>query len=1004
MSELKLRLRLSIIFMLLLQFGGIYAQMETKIDSLRQVIAKAESAAEKVEPMKALFLILINQSPEEAGEVANELEAMAKANELAEAHVLARFFVSQLYQRQSKFDSLNIITSEGIKLAEKQGFAMLTGQFYNMRGIYHEKAGMLDSAIYYYEKALPFDGVKRLAIYNNLGVAYNRKKDLYRSIEYLLQGMEEAKKEKNINAQAVLANNIGGTFSHLGFYDKMETYCLWSIELKDQIGDERGKLFALTNLLDADVSLKKHRDYLKQAQQIAAQIKDPFFISLFKEKEAEVLLKEGAYQQAIALALPLYEEGKKEADLNFIQTLGVLTDASLALEKVDQAQKYAEALMVEAQNIGSVDYLQYARERQLAVYQKIGDFTEYGKIAQVYYPLSDSLNRASNLNKLAYMDAELRDIEQEKKIALLNASLNQKEIRRYWIIAVATLIALILSLFVYFRTKQVRTQKLLIEQEQKTTRKLAAVNEELKNLDQMKSRFFTNISHELRTPVTLIATPVTHLLQQYNGQMHKEVKRSLEMVGKNARKLLALVEELLEFSRLDAGKSGQSPSPTHLHSFFKQLFSAYESLAELKHINYQFSFHAKEEMWLQLDQKQVGKIVNNLLSNALKFTPEGGTVSIEVDTTDNQLLQITVADNGRGILPEDLPLVFDRYFQTKSKNLPTEGGTGIGLAFSNELAKLLDGKLEVESQWGQGSTFRLYLPAIEAAAGLEKPTVVLTEKQPLPLPDPDEAETSIIPLSGRSKILIVEDNLDMQQLITTLLGDTYDYVLVNNGQEAWNLLKTNDPSTQDISLILSDVMMPQMDGYALLNHIKQHDRWANYPVIMLTARASEKDKLKALRKGVDDYLTKPFSPAELMARIQNLLNNYHQRQAVQEEMIPVKPQFARATSLDQTWLEEIETIALNALERQIDLNANYLANEMAISARQLSRKVKALTGLSIGRYIQEIKLQKARYLLESKSLGTIAEVVYACGFKSPSYFAQLFSQHFGKLPSDFMQD
>ncbi|MCB9347151.1 MAG: response regulator [Lewinellaceae bacterium] len=296
---------------------------------------------------------------------------------------------------------------------------------------------------------------------------------------------------------------------------------------------------------------------------------------------------------------------------------------------------------------------------------------------------------------------------------------------------------------------------------------------------------------------------------------------------KNGRKLGRLVEELLELSRLEAQKASLKEQPTPLVSFCRQLFSAYHSGAALKAIDYSFHSELPEDAHFWVDRNRLEKVINNLLSNALKFTPKEGrvqlTASIQEEDGPAPQLLITVTDTGRGIPPEDLPHIFERYFQTRREGISTEGGAGIGLALSKELAQLMNGSLSVESEWGQGARFCLRLPARKATPAKEtegfdpvaEPVFPDEQKagSPAAVPSNDDG-------SPRSKVLIVEDNRDMQQLLLQLLADEYDCILANHGAEAWAVLEAENTTVQDIELILSDVMMPEMDGYTLLEKIK----------------------------------------------------------------------------------------------------------------------------------------------------------------------------------------
>ncbi len=542
------------------------------------------------------------------------------------------------------------------------------------------------------------------------------------------------------------------------------------------------------------------------------------------------------------------------------------------------------------------------------------------------------------------------------------------------------------------RTRKIREDKALIEKQAR----------ELQQLDEMKSRFFTNISHELRTPITLIRAPLENLIGKHGDSLDERIRRSLKLVLNNAGKLSGLVEELLELSSLEAKKTSLKETPTPLAPFCRRLFSAYEPGAALKDIDYRFHSTLEESANFLLDRNRLEKIINNLLSNALKFTPEKGSVRMGLRREGTALL-ITVEDNGRGIPPEDLPHLFERYFQTRRDDIATEGGTGIGLALSRELAQLMQGQLSVESQWGAGACFTLRLPAREAPP----------EAKPAPLPEITETAARevqpVIPAAGngpKTKIMVVEDNPDMQELIHTLLADSYDCVLANNGAEAWSWLEMENPEIADIELILSDVMMPEMNGYTLLERVKAHERWQKLPAVMLTARSAEEDKLQALRMGVDDYLLKPFSPEELKARLNNLISNYRARRALLASMSPPPGKgasfdFEPATPANTAWLKEVEEAAKEALDKGLKLNTALLAEKAFLGERQFARRLKALTGLTPNGYILEVKLQKARYLLETQAFTTVSEVAHASGFSSGSYLAKVFQEHFGKKPGDY---
>jgi len=895
-------------------------------------------------------------------------------------------------------ETLVYYTEKGLNLASQLEVDTVIGKVYQLRAQYHDDYGLGDSAIFYYKKALEKLPVREAGgINSNIGLVYNRIQDYSNSIRYFEIAMNLAQQQENVGMQAQVATNLGIVFDNLGRTQKAKEYYLRAIDLRHKEGNKAKTLSSYYNLgLLELLPVKERYEYFEEGMALARELQSAFAIQMYLSLKAKIKWKEEKYDEMLAIAEPLYRDSVLQGAHLERVVLDDLAAAHVGLQNWDEARKLALELEKIGKTPQNFHALQNARRHLLKIYDATGEYQKYNEIAKAYYPAQDSLDDVNAQHEIAFLDAELRDVEQEQEIEQLNTTLKQRQVRRNWIIAVSLLVALVLSLLIYLRSRQVAHQKRIIDKEQQVSRELSRVNDELKQLDQLKSRFFTNISHELRTPLTLISTPVQSLLRK--PESLSSSSEELQLVAKNTQKLQQLVEELLELSRIEAGKSELALSPVPLNSFCRQLFSAFESAAALKQINYQFESSLSEEATALLDKKRVAKIINNLLSNAFKFTDTGGEVKCEIGTSD-EILMITVADTGRGIQPDDLPYVFDRYFQTKSKDMPTEGGTGVGLALARELAELHEGNLAVKSEWGKGTVFTLILPFVP---NTENEVVVQKEidadRQIMEVPE--ATITDVVPEEeNMKKILIVEDNPDMQKLLQQILEEEYRLVFAGDGQEAWDLLSANDDRVKEINLILSDVMMPRMDGHALLEKIKGHEFWQQVPAVMLTAKASEESRLQALRMGIDDYLLKPFSPEELIARLHNLIDKYEQRQDLKH--LGLNIDFEEAPSANQSWLKEMETICMDALDKKIPLNSQHLSSSIYISERQLLRKLKSLTGMSIKQYIQEVKLQKGKYLLENNTYTTVSEIAYACGFNSPGYFSTLYERRFGKRPTAY---
>ncbi|MCP4441296.1 MAG: response regulator [Aureispira sp.] len=543
-----------------------------------------------------------------------------------------------------------------------------------------------------------------------------------------------------------------------------------------------------------------------------------------------------------------------------------------------------------------------------------------------------------------------------------------------------------LEAIVYKRTEQVEKDKKTIEQQAK----------DLQALDKVKTRFFANISHELRTPLTLILGPLSYLLDNPNALNQPATIQKLQTMQKNGKSLLNLIEEILDLSKLESHKLALHEEPTLLHSFLSRIFSTFKSHAQHLGIHYQFNYTLDHNLTLALDRNKSSKIINNLLSNALKFTKKGGLVKLSVYEETNTLY-IKVTDTGKGIHPDDLPHVFDRFFQAKNEAQIALGGTGIGLSLAKELATLMNGNLTVESIQGAGSSFLFTMPIkiVDLQYSFFPQINLASEEQ-----NQDEQLLT----NKEFTILLVEDNSEMRNFVGSLLLPYYHLLTASNGKKALELLESNK---NQINLIISDIMMPEMDGFEFLEQLKAHDSFRNIPIVMLTARAAEHDKLKALTIGVDDYLTKPFSVGELLARTKNLLINYQERQLWQQQYTEIEKQESDKSKIevlpktiskeDLKWIKRVEDFVQNNLSKTIDNEG--LAKEFNQSARHFSRQLKKITGLPSAKYVKTIRLQTARTYLEQNTYTSIKEIAYTLGFASVSSFSKAYKQHFGKSPS-----
>ena len=562
-----------------------------------------------------------------------------------------------------------------------------------------------------------------------------------------------------------------------------------------------------------------------------------------------------------------------------------------------------------------------------------------------------------------------------------------------FILLVVFAFILVIPLIVFLRFRQLRISKERLEQ------RVEQATEELREMDRLKSRLFSNVSHELRTPLSLILGPINTVLKRFPQE--KQAASYLELARNNGQKLQQLITEILDLGKLESGKLQLQEKSLDFSAFIQKLSASFHALAETQQLDFQVETDFPADSHILCDKAMLERILNNLLSNAIKFTPRGGRISLQGTVGSEQsydqklptanYLLLTVSDTGPGIHADDLPHIFDRYYQARENGESWSGGTGIGLALSKELAELMGGTLSVASVWGQGTTFRLLIPwkPTEATETVVTPEEVHEAKSPSLFPKLSEQS------SPSANILIVEDNDDLRQYLESLLTPYFRVVTARNGKEGLEKLE----ELFSIDLVLTDLMMPQMDGMALLDAMKKDQQLRQLPVVMLTAKTGLTEKLQALRLGVHDYLTKPFEEEELLARIENLLAWAKVRTSAEASPEPEMPTVSY--SHEEEWLEKINTW-LKENFQETNIKISDWAEAFHISESHFRRKLKQLTGLTPQQYLQEYRLKTARQLLERQAFPTVAQVAVHTGFSTPDYFSTVFQKRFGKLPSAYL--
>ena len=507
-----------------------------------------------------------------------------------------------------------------------------------------------------------------------------------------------------------------------------------------------------------------------------------------------------------------------------------------------------------------------------------------------------------------------------------------------------------------------------------------------KKLTELKFRFFTNVSHELRTPLTLILTPLQNLQRKLNDADKQTIQSQLSVMETNAQRLLSLVNRLLDFRKFEMGQQKLELSKGDFYAFVSEVCQTFQPLSREKSIGLGCAI-PNQSLYIYFDKTIIQHLLSNLLSNAFKFTPAGGHINVTIQQPDEEHVLIQVSDTGCGIAEKDLPHIFDRFYQSTAAALSSNPGTGIGLNMVKGMVDLYQGTIRVESHVGKGTTFYITLPSqlqgeAEETKQEEEPTpteTVATEVK-------DEAAT----------LLIVDDNDEFRQFLAGELAQQYHILQAADGEQALQVIAKNN-----VDLVISDVMMPNIDGMELCKRIKQDVSTSHIMVILLTARTAEEIKIEGFRAGTDDYLSKPFNMEMLELRIEHLLELRRQRNENFQRGEDVNINAVALNAIDQKFMAD----AMAAVERNMDnelYDVDQLASDVCMSRSTLYRKLVSLTGQKPTEFIRTIRLKKAAQLIREGNY-SLTDIGYMCGFSSASYFYRCFKKQYGVQPGAYLK-
>lgn len=858
-------------------------------------------------------------------------------------------------------------------------------------------------------------------------VAYYIKEDYEASIDNCKKAIERYRTTDNQDNELIALDFLGTVYRTIGLPEKSVEYKLQSLEMAEIMGDTLGIAYANYNLstvffdLGDTVNIKKHllaaidianntEEYsllsncystyatiqkestekllaLQQALGYAEKAGSDYFLIPIFQNLASYYFQEKQWEEAINYSKRAYRLSKAFEDSHSLaesaNTLGNLYKNSGVL---DSALFFLNQAVDISNSNGFKIELEDSYYFLAELYQKRNNSSEALKYLSLAYTVRDSVYNDKITEQIQTNAAKFEYEKNQRIISEQELAISKAKYNRNVLLFVALLLlAVVTSIYQWYlrrQQKQKQRAELAFAQQQ-------AEADRLRELDELKTNFFTNISHELRTPLTLILSPLADIQNQVKAI---PIREKLGVIRTNAQRLLGLVNEIMDLAKVEAGKLELQQSKIDLQALVKRNVFSFESLAQIRRVQLELDY-APGAITVFTDRNKLEKIIQNLISNAIKYTRAGGRVNVRVQQEEEQFT-FEVEDTGQGISPSDLSRVFDRFYQVKQGSL--QGGTGVGLALARELAELMGGTLTASSIVGKGSIFTLNIP-MQVLSPSQQEEVLKQEVKEIVEDSKKSYDTVFAPITiagEKPRLLIVEDNPDMGKYLVQILEGQYQCVLATDGEEAIKQLKNGR-----FDCITSDVMMPNMDGFELRAAINQNKDWKQIPFLLLTARYLEADKIKGFQLGIDDYVTKPFSTLELQARIQNLVANKLEREAFAKN--EGKEREELRSSVGEQFVRQAEQAVLSSLGDP-HFEVADLAKAVNYSSKQLARLLKKYTGLSSVNFILEVRLQKARELLEKRLCTTVTQAQIEVGISSNSYFTRKFTERFGKNPSAFL--
>ncbi len=957
----------------------------------RQKLSQQDSATYSF--LKQQMARYINPKPDSSLHFINELRKFTQKKKYAIGLVETDYLMANYFKRIQQYDSVVVYFEKSLQKSKKINYQKGIAVSYN--GICRVKylQGKNDEAITAclkcadIAKNLP-DPSTLADTYIAIGNTYVRKNVLNKALQYYLKvdSLHTVKPLRPIIIAAAY-QSIGNVYLQLKEYDKSEEYFLKANTQFKKISQGATFFLNTTNWHLGEVyfykkQLKKSDSLLQKSYVFFNDIKDNLTLAQISIYLGRIKIEQNQLKEAEKYLLQGYIMLKNKKNLYEASQAAIeLGKLYLKQNQINKAILYLKkALQTDTIENNSL-ILQKSYNSLSKAYAKINDYKNAYRYLKMTSQLKDSLNEIQNAAKIRELETIYQTEKKEKEIVLLtskNKIIEQEKVnqRNIYLATIGFITLLTVFLFILYKNRQ------------KTAKKL-------EELDKAKSDFFSGISHEFRTPLTLLLGPLQKKIN--NTNLTPQEREEFEMMYRNSNRLLSLVNQLLDISKIEAGGYKLQVKKDNAFTFINTLIEGFSYLAKQKDIRFNVNIKYSDKP-VFFDKDVLEKIVTNLLSNAVKYTPKKGTISCTVFQKDN-FLYFEIKNSGNAFNKETLSKIFEKFYQID----PSKEGVGIGLALVKQLVTLHKGTVTAENLPGGTIVFKVILPvnkesfskqeivSTKTDTELDKTLFVHSNKD-------SEEDLSIIEteIENTSKpiLLLVDDNADVRTYLSNLFSEFYSIITAKDGKKGIQKAFKHIPD-----IIICDVMMPVLNGIELCKTLKNDERTSHIPIILLTAKAGEENTIEGITTGADDYITKPFREKILKAKVENLLNNRKKLQSRYRQDIILKPKDIAITSVDEDFLNRVQKVLEEKLIEPT-FNVNEFSEAIGMSRMQLHRKLKALTGLTASEFIKSQRLKLAANLLKQSDIN-ISEVGYSVGFNNHAYFSKCFKEAYKVTPSEY---